>query len=114
MNEHILPCAHGAFRGIEVACGYPLELLRCFQWKYTMRNICLALLCVVFVGGCSSLPMNIPINPNLPDLNRVPSQNAQRTRFSAVHDSDRAKRHIGDVSFDRQGLADVLSVAPTQ
>jgi hypothetical protein len=79
-----------------------------------MKSITLAVTCMIFISGCSSLPMNIPVNPTLPDLKKVSSQGAQRTPLYAIQDPDRAKRHIGDVPFDRQGLADVLSVAPTQ
>ena len=79
-----------------------------------MKNFRLAVTCMIFISGCSSLPMNIPVNSTLPDLKKVSSQGAQRTPLYAIKDPDRAKRQLNENPFDRQGLSDVLQVAPTQ
>lgn len=68
----------------------------------------------VSIGGCASLPMDIPINPAVPDIRKSPSSPGERTPVSLDQVRPRHNNVLTDHNVNRGGIEDVLQVAPTQ
>jgi hypothetical protein len=69
----------------------------------------------VFIGGCATLPMDIPINPAIPDTRSTPSKRGERTPLSLESVAPyKSRDSLTDHTVSRGGLDEVLKVAPTQ
>jgi hypothetical protein len=80
-----------------------------------IRNKIVLAILSVSVGGCASLPMDIPVNPAVPDIRKAPSQPGERTPISLESVApQRSKDSLTDHTVNRGALNDVLQVAPTQ
>lgn len=69
----------------------------------------------LFIGGCATLPTDIPINPAIPDLRGVPSKPGERSPISPTVNSPNLSRDsLTDHTLNRGAFEDVLREAPTQ